>query len=569
MIEPSKHLLIIIHFQINIQPRLDMAQLRAHGSKIDASNAVLGSMDVRYRHNGNSKEPTLKMMGENPLAEVKSRLGNLELGPLCKWLLTYKMKPVSRYDQRLNITMAERISTSSSTKDMYCSPCRAYHTRALPAEIGIICGDSQASGLHCGADGKTVVDDYHIEYYIAPGRTVDELCAGVCFMYAHAESSLKICLVAGYNDYIRGHSRKEIIDAIARFKQMTEELDAMHGRPPNSSNVVCSTLILCPALVMMSGLPIDRSMDCYNKEGRRLQDLNQQILDLNEAHGYGEVSTPLCESIGRRCSWKNNRRRYSIQKSYFREKNRRDMLHLSPRYKYLLFNKVKRTISRMVSSQCLTKLPSKSKYGNKFELVKSLKDLTIDGSKELKSRGKTTDKSTTSARKPDVSKDKPGNLVDTGMETGLSKMSISGNRNKGKQHHYSSYNPRDNGRHASSLRSVKSVVKGDGIAKKNDSSGSSGKETGGSRKPVTQKGAIKKKDAKEPGRKSSPPITRAKLRSTSSNFSPVSTSTPSKPKSRRAERRDYYEFVRGRLEDAFMAGSIVKVPDCKIKSRRS
>ena len=467
--------------------------------------------------------------------------------------------------------MAERISTSNSSRDMYCTPCRSYHTRALPAEIGIICGDSQASGLHCGADGKTVVDDYHLEYYIAPGRTVDELCAGVCYMYAHAESSLKICLVAGYNDYIRGYSRKDMIDSFARFKQMTDELDAMHGRPVNSSNVVCSTMILCPALVMMSGLPIDRSMDCYNKEGRRLQDLNQQILDLNEAHGYGEVSTPLCESIGRRCSWKNNRRRYSIQKSYFREKNRKDMLHLSSRYKYLLFNKVKRTICRMVSSDCLTKLPSKSKYGKKFELVKSLKDLTIDGSKELKSRSKTTGSSTTSARKSDVSKGKPGNLVDTGMETGLSKMSISNNGVKGKQHHSSSYYPRDKGGHTSSSKSVKSVVIGDGIAKKNDRSGSNGRATGGSGKPVTQKGAIKKKDAKEPGRNRSPPITRAKLRSTSSSFSPVSTSTPSKPKSGRTERerRDYYKYVRGRLEDAFIAGSKVKVPECKIKSRRS
>ena len=225
----------------------------------------------------------------------------------------------------------------------------------------------------------------------------------------------------------------------------------------------------------------------------------------------------------------------------------------------------------MVSSNCLTKLPSNSKYGKKFELVKSLKDLTIDGSKELKSKSKTTNSASTSTRKPDASNDNAGSQVDTSMETGLSKMSISNSRVKGKQHHSSSYYPRDKGGHTSSSKSVKSVVIGDGIAKKNDRSGSNGRATGGSGKPVTQKGAIKKKDAKEPGRNRSPPVTRAKLRSTSSSFSPRSTSTPSKPKSGRTERerRDYYKYVRGRLEDAFIAGSKVKVPECKIKSRRS
>lgn len=162
--------------------------------------------------------------------------------------------------------MAERISTTVIKKDMYCPKCRAWHTRAIPEELGIVIGDSQASNLHVGQDRKKVDDQHHFDYYILPGCKLDELCAGLAYFYAHAESALKVCIVGGYNNYLRKYSRQEMIDAFGRFKQLLEEWDCMN-RPRNSSNVVVSTLIMCPAMVMMRGEPIDRSKEFYNEEG--------------------------------------------------------------------------------------------------------------------------------------------------------------------------------------------------------------------------------------------------------------------------------------------------------------
>ena len=145
---------------------------------------------------------------------------------------------------------------------------------------------------------------------------------------------------------------------------------------------------MCPAMFLMRGESLDRSKDHFNDEGRRIQQLNRQIIDLNEKMGYGEQSTPLCESLGRRSSCKNGRRRFSIQRNWFRESRREDMLHITREYKYCLRKKIHRTLKRMISSSSLVDLKKNTIKKNEFQLVKSLRNLTVDGTKELKSTSK-------------------------------------------------------------------------------------------------------------------------------------------------------------------------------------
>ena len=160
----------------------------------------------------------------------------------------------------------------------------------------------------------------------------------------------------------------------------------MHRRPRGSSTVVVATMIMAPAMILRKGEPLDRSKEFFNSEGWRIQQLNREILGLNESAGYGKQSTPLCESLGRRASWKNGRRRFSVQRNWFRESKRENMLHISKEYKYCLRNKIHRTIKRMVGSSSLVDLRKCSSTKNKYQLVKSLKNLTVNSTEELKSR---------------------------------------------------------------------------------------------------------------------------------------------------------------------------------------
>ena len=536
------------------------------GQKIDGSKARFNSMDVRYRSNGDKKEPSLKMLAEDPVKEVEARLGGLEMGPLGIWLLKHRMRPVSKYDDRLTMTMAERINTGDIKKQMYCQSCQTWHSRALPEELAIIVGDSQAAELNVGHDGRKVGDEYHVDHYILPGRELDELCAGVMYFYAHVECSLKVVIAAGYNNYLHNQSRKEIMEAFSRFHQLLEELDHMHRRPRGSSTAVVATMIMCPAMVLRRGEPLDRSKEYFNSEGWRIQQLNRQILDLNESVGYGEQSTPLCESLGRRSSWKNGRRRFSIQRNWFRESKRENMLHLSKEYKYCLHKKLHRTIKRMVRSSSLVSL-KKSSTKNKYQLVKSLKNLTIDGSEELKakSRSKAIHNST-SPTKPDAPGRKHRSDDPSTVEAGMKKLSLSAAREKdtGKYHNDSSKYPRKLDKHQG--RGAKSA-QGESIAKAKRSAetkGSSGSQTGKGR-ASTAKGAILREGLKESRRKNSPPMTRNRLSTTS--YPPDEKTNAGKKDDARQKRRAFFQLARGRLEKAQSSGSVVRVKKTRLSSK--
>ena len=99
--------------------KMAQLQLSELASKKDGSKSRFSSMDVRYRSNGDDKEPSLKILAEDPVREVEMRLRGMKLGPLGIWLLRHHMKPVSRYDARCTMTMAERISTDNIAKEMF------------------------------------------------------------------------------------------------------------------------------------------------------------------------------------------------------------------------------------------------------------------------------------------------------------------------------------------------------------------------------------------------------------------------------------------------------------------
>ena len=512
-----------------------MAQLRLAGSKIDAGGAPFGSEDVRFKKGTSTSVSKVNLLAERPIEEVQARLGSKKMGPLMRWLLQYHMQPVASSDERAWMTMARRTSTSDINSNMYCSSCKAYHTRAIPEQLGIIIGDSQCSNLNLGADGRQKADNHHVDHYIRPGHNLDQLNAGLAYFYSHVESSLRVCVVGGYINFLRGQTRQEIIDAFGRFKQLLEEMDALHGRPFNSSNIVCSTLIMAPALVMRLGDKLDRSKEHFNEEGRRLQKLNAQILQLNSTNGWGEQSTPMCESIGRRSSWKNNRKRFSFQNNWFREPKREDMLHLSNRYKYLLHKKLHRTLKRMVSTSSLVKLPCTSKYSKKFELVKSLKDLTIDGKASLKD---STKSSTSSTKKSSTPKKKPA--PDDTMEQEMARMTLSTESKKGNEITNSSYTHRGTGE--SRIRSKAVTIRGESILPRKGSS--DGQKTKVHRE--------QKKTPTKPGKRSSrsPPVTRGRLSSDAKHDGQSHKKTKAGQK-----RQELFNYVRGRLEEAYLSGS--------------
>ena len=142
------------------------------------------------------------------------------------------------------------------------------------------------------------------------------------------------------------------------------------------------------------------------------------------------------------------------------------MLNISKEYKYCLRNKIHRTIKRMVGSSSLVDLKKNSSTKNTYQLVKSLKDLTVNSTEELKSKSKTrsiqvtirNDKTSTSAsRRKSEDHGKSHRRDDTkSVEAGMNRLSLSPSRGnmKGKHPNDSSCNPRDSAKRGSAEGSL-------------------------------------------------------------------------------------------------------------------
>ena len=132
-------------------------------------------------------------------------------------MLTNHLRPLNVHREGAQITMQTRISTSCMSRDMFCSSCSCYHTRALPEEIALVVGNSQLRNIHINKVGKGTPDNENIDYLSYPGEKLDGLAALTCYYYMHVESSLKILLVGGYNDILRGRSRSGIMESLETF----------------------------------------------------------------------------------------------------------------------------------------------------------------------------------------------------------------------------------------------------------------------------------------------------------------------------------------------------------------
>ena len=371
------------------------------------SQGKLASLDVRD-----------KVIGKNPIPEVERRMGG-PLGDIGKFLLKQFLRPINIHKEGATITMEARLSSKRTDGNFHCAGCDTYHTTDLPdGEIPLVVGDSQLRDIHINELGRRSADEEHLEYLVLPGTRLDGLASLTCYYYSHVKQALKIVMVGGYNDVLHGRSRGAFMESLETFRQLLAELDSFHGRPTNSSKIVVSTLMLAPAILLMNGDEIVRRNEFLTKEGERLHRINNEILSFNASMGFEKVSTPLLESMGRRQSWKNNRLRYSVQRTWWRESRRSQMLHLHAAHRHVLLGKIKRTVRRVVASTSFLKLSKSKKYSKRRTEDMDLDKLTTDKSKDLKSSGSKKSYRTNEKPRDDLPRAMEGLHLDTSKQRG-------------------------------------------------------------------------------------------------------------------------------------------------------
>ena len=118
----------------------------------------------------------------------------------------------------------------TSTLDYLCPTCQRLH-ESKPAEgLNICVSGSQLHEFHYPRDSSVTVapDIIHIDWLTIPGARVDELCDAWRLDYHREARPMRIMLVAGLNDLIKGGSKASFIEAVLGFKINVDAQNKYH-----------------------------------------------------------------------------------------------------------------------------------------------------------------------------------------------------------------------------------------------------------------------------------------------------------------------------------------------------
>ena len=129
-----------------------------------------------------------------------------------------------------------------STNPMYvCPTCQVAH-EANPPDVGLnVCvSGSQLHEFHYPKDESIHVppDKIHVDWITVPGATVDTLCDAWRLDYSKAKRPMRIMLVAGLNDLLKGGDKHSFIEAVEAFKINIDAQNKYHTTSGGKMNFV-------------------------------------------------------------------------------------------------------------------------------------------------------------------------------------------------------------------------------------------------------------------------------------------------------------------------------------------
>ena len=147
-----------------------------------------------------------------------------------------------------SLRLRELTGAETRTAPYLCPSCKAPHLPYPGERVKVVISDSTlheffaASPPHGGQQYPG--DLIHVDYITIPGATINTLRNAFRLDYVEKflGMPLDVCLVAGYNDLVRRHSREQIRHDLREFSSMV--IEAQSGLEVNTFAV--STLMYPP-----------------------------------------------------------------------------------------------------------------------------------------------------------------------------------------------------------------------------------------------------------------------------------------------------------------------------------
>ena len=210
---------------------------------------------------------------------------------LCSFMQPPPFTKIPVYHQHSSakqFRVLQKVEYENENKEYLCPTCQVTHPARPDYGLNICVSSSQLHSFHHPRDPSVVCppDTSHVDWVTIPGAKISDLDLAWRVDYQQETRPMRILLVAGLNDLIKGGSRESVITAITQFRSVVNNQNRFH---PGAQNQFAVSPLLCPPKLVWYEDNGPMPQGHLGNRREELDLLNNDILSFNAQSGLLHV----------------------------------------------------------------------------------------------------------------------------------------------------------------------------------------------------------------------------------------------------------------------------------------
>ena len=201
----------------------------------------------------------------------------------------YPLQPVyHQHSSSRQYRILQKVEYKTENLQYLCPTCQTTHLSRLDYGLNICVSDSQLHQFHHPRDQAVVCppDTSHVDWLTIPGGKIADLDLAWRRDYDFEVRPMRILLVAGVNDLMRGGTRQTVMEAIRHFKKSVDLQNRHHFGADNQFAVAP---LLCPPKLVWYADNGEMPEGHMGNRREEIELLNNDILSFNAQSGLLHV----------------------------------------------------------------------------------------------------------------------------------------------------------------------------------------------------------------------------------------------------------------------------------------
>ena len=143
---------------------------------------------------------------------------------ICSYRQVSPSRPAPIYhlhNSAKDVRILQGVEYKTDNLDYFCLTCQVFHKNRLPSGLNICVSTSQLHDFYKPKEqGVTCSPDtFHVDWVTIPGATISDLLHAWQADYHREWRPMRVLLVAGLNDFIKGGDFNSVKEEITKFRK--------------------------------------------------------------------------------------------------------------------------------------------------------------------------------------------------------------------------------------------------------------------------------------------------------------------------------------------------------------